>query len=236
MKKFGAAGPQEWLDCCLTAIAGRGELVSEGDIEALLLAGPSADVLHVADAEIKKGTPVFIRDLSEWSLVELRHIQALADESSALAVGFHPWRRGLKEEFRPARLIQIDVPLTEPVRWNAWLRHAVDLSLFAADSHNILRVDAKRTVDQSGLISLLLCTLRFQNGSMCHISLRATGENEVRIDLPGIQLRTSPEPDEDFVRQSIHDFIDAKDGLPRLSEAVASRKIEEKIFSVLRTK
>ena len=41
----------------------------------------------------------------------------------------------MTNDLRPARLIHIDVPLTEPVRWNAWLRQAVDLSLFAADSH-----------------------------------------------------------------------------------------------------
>jgi len=236
MMKFGAAGPEEWLECCLGAISGRGKLVSDGEIDALLLAGPSADVLHVADAEVKKGTPLFIRDLSEWTLVELLHIQALADESSTLAIGFHPWRTGMTNDLRPARLIHIDVPLTEPVRWNAWLRQAVDLSLFAADSHNILRVDAKRTIDPNGLINFLLCTLRFQNGSMSHISLRSSSEKEVLIDLPGTQLRTSPEPDQRIVIQAIHDFIDHKEGLPRLSEAIASRKIEEKIFSVLRTK
>ena len=71
---------------------------------------------------------------------------------------------------------------------------------------------------------------------MSHISLRSSSEKEVRIDLPGTQLRTSPEPDQRIVIQAIHDFIDYKEGLPRLSEAIASRKIEEKIFSVLRTK
>ena len=236
MKRFGAAGPEDWLEVCQKAVLGRGDLVSEGEIDGLFLAGPSAEVLHVADAEAKKGTPIFIRDVSEWSLVELLHVQALADESDAPAVGFHPWRSSVDDSFRPARLIQIDVPLSEPVRWNSWLRHAVDMSLHLADSHNILRVDAKRTVDQAGLINLLLCTLRFQNGSMSHISLKAGSNESVHIHLPGAHLRISPDPGEKHTIDSLHHFMDTPSALPRLSEAIASRKIEEKIFSVLRTK
>ena len=232
--RVGAFGSDEWVATCREAAGPHADIVTEGQVDAVLIGGPSMNGLVLADAALRKGTPIFIRDPQDWTQAELRHMQALADESSAVATSFHPWRLHLDPSLKPIRLIQIDIGFCEPVRWTSLLRHAVDLSLFAADSHNMMRIDARREVDQHGLVSLLLCTLRFQNGSMAQICLRVDAQERVVVTLPGQQIELDPTREHAEVVSSIRHLLSASGPSVPLSETVAARGVEEKIFSVLR--
>lgn len=238
--KIGVVGPQEWVDICRDAATGVAALTSmttENDWRsagAVLLSGASVDLLGTADRALRNGIRVYLRNPERWSLAELTHLLALSEESSADVGILRSWHSSFQAMALPFRQIQVDVEFSEPINWNKILGNAVDLILFVLGTDSILRIEAIRSVGEEGQLSMLMATLRFQNGSMAQISMKASAQERVSAFVPGAALSVLLR--EESEASIVREFLIREEAIPGLPEAVGARKIEEKIFSVLRTK
>ncbi len=235
-------GSDEWIASCRTALSTTTDVfvVSSGDLPLeglpLLISGSSGDWYNLVDLCLKRGERVFLGNPGSWSFHDLTALQHVADESGVEMWTYRPWRRTLPHGENTLRLVRISVTIPRSERWKPFFGHAVDRVLDALDTDNLMRADASRIISDADIMSMLLINLRFQNGSMAQISLERGQNVEVRMSMPSGAVQVSEPESRAILRETAQAFLDNEPNLPTLNEALAGRKIEEKIFSILRTR
>lgn len=235
-------GSDEWIASCRTALGVTTDvfIVNPEDFPLenlpLLVNGSSGDWYNLVDQSLKQGGRVFLGNPGSWSFHDLTALQHVADESGVEMWIYRPWRRTLPHGDKALRLVRIAVTIPREERWKPYFGHAVDHVLNTLDTDNLLRADASRIIGDADVLSMLLINLRFQNGSMAQISLERGQEIEVSMSMPSGTLRVSEPEGVEILRETTQAFLDDEPNLPTLNEALAGRKIEENIFSILRTR
>jgi len=239
--QIGLAGYDAWIDEC------RGILDSEvkhvllspdqdpPDDVPLAISGSSGEWYPLVDAALRRGSSVLLGNPGAWSLRDLKALQDLADEAGVEMRTYRPWRWTLPPGDSGGRLVKVAVTVATGEKWKPWFGHAVDLALGVLGTDSLLRADATRGLNPDGELSLLLVHARFQNGAAAQISLETGAESIVRLTTPMDRRSSSDFENETMLSATIRAFLNGPDVLPTLNEAIAGRKIEEKVFSILRT-
>ena len=204
-----------------------------------VLSGSSSDWYPFLDRVLRRSSTVLLGNPGSWSLHDLLTLERIADESGARVVTYRPWRSLLDPETIPTRQARLRVTCRKEERWKPLFGHAVDLLVQQVGTDHLLRTDASRSTDMKRPGAQLLCHMRFQNGAVAHLALEREGEQEeggtLELVTPSIQIRAPFPEDSQTLDQTIDRLLHAADAMPNLQQAIAGRKIEEKIFSILRS-
>ncbi|MDA0378252.1 MAG: hypothetical protein O3C45_01245 [Bacteroidetes bacterium] len=240
MSTIWIAGYAAWTSACdgiLANLGVKGRWMDPGDVPEPgtgLLSGSAADWYPFLDRVLRQSGTVLLGNPGTWSLHDLTRLEHVADESGARVVTFRPWRSLAPAPSQAARLVRLRVDLSAASRWKPALGHAIDLILDHVGTEHLLRADAIRTADMHGPEAQLLAHLRFQNGAVAQLAMERQAADGLLLSSPSRRLDI-PLPDESSeLDVAIGRLLDAPESLPTLQQAIAGRKIEEKIVSILR--
>ncbi|MDA0685136.1 MAG: hypothetical protein O3A57_12060 [Bacteroidetes bacterium] len=239
--KVALAGYDHWIDSCRRNLPDEAEVrvLTEEDLpepdEKCLLSGSSGDWYPMLDRALRQGRSVLLGNPGSWSHHDLQSLEHVAEESGVDLFVFRPWRSALNLAPKSHRIIQLDVPLGPSERWKPVFGQAIDLVIHALGTSNLLRADASRATTESGQLALLLATLRFQNGSFAHVSIASSDRTALRLTTSDGSLSMNTDSEASQLGVSIGEYLFENGSLPKLQHALAGRKIEENIISILRT-
>lgn len=239
--KVALAGYDHWIDSCRRFLPDEAEvrILTEEDLpepdEKCLLSGSSGDWYPMLDRAMRQGRSVFLGNPGSWSHHDLQSLEHVAEESDVDLFVLRPWRSALGLSARSHRIIRLDVPLRSNERWKPVFGHAIDLVIHALGTDNLLRADASRATSESGGMALLLATLRFQNGSFAQVSIAPSEDAPLQMTTSDHVYCMDPAKEASERGANIREFLFKNGPLPKLQDALAGRKIEENIISILRT-
>lgn len=238
-------GHAAWTTACDTILSSRGISVQWVDPESEpsdpvgVLSGSSSDWYPFLDRVLRRSSTVLLGNPGSWSLHDLLTLEHIADESGARVVTFRPWRAFLEPGSIPARQARLRVSCRRDERWKPLFGHAIDLLVRQVGTDHLLRTDASRSTDMKQPGAQMLCHMRFQNGAVAHLALEREKdlEEEGTLELvtPSVRIQASPLEDPATLAQTIDQLLRDPGAMPNLQQAIAGRKIEEKIFSILRS-
>jgi len=239
--KIGLAGYDEWTRSCRTLIATEWEiqLLSPESIPAhdlpLLISGSSGEWYPLVNGALRSGCSILLGNPGSWSFHDLKRLQEVADESGVEMYTYRPWRWTLPLEPTGRRIVKIAAQMREGEKWKPYFGHAVDRVLNVLGTDNLLRADASRGSTSENHLSLLLVHLRFQNGSVAQISLERATQPFVSLNTPLLRSESRDLENDQTLNTMLTAFLSDPSSLPTLTDAISGRKIEEKVFSILRT-
>jgi|GEM_PF-1446179 len=239
--QIGLAGYDSWINACREILdTGAEHVLLKPDHDPpdglpLAISGSSGEWYPLVDAALRRGSSVLLGNPGAWSFHDLKALQALADEAGVEMWTYRPWRWTLPLAHSGGRLVKVAVTVAADEKWKPWFGHAVDRALGVLGTDSLLRADATRGLNADGDLSLLLVHARFQNGAAAQISLEKGATSGVRLTTPVEQKSSSDSENRETLNATIQAFLTDPDVLPTLNEAIAGRKIEEKVFSILRT-
>lgn len=233
-------GYAAWTSACDAALARlghQGRWMDPGDEPESgigLLSGSAADWYPFLDRVVRRSGTVLLGNPGAWSLHDLGRLERLAEESGARVLTCRPWRHLFPASGSPARQLRLQAKLSPSARWKPAFGHAIDLLLQWCGSEQLLRADASRSADMHGPEAQLLAQLRFQNGAVGQLVLERRAHDTLLMAVPGSRQELAIPDEVDFLETVVARVLQGSDELPTLHQAIAGRKIEEKIIAILR--
>lgn len=234
------AGYATWTSACdavLARLGCQGRWMDPGDEPEPaigLLSGSAADWFPFLDRVVRRRGTVMLGNPGAWSLHDLLRLERVADESGARIVTFRPWRDLLEIPSAPDKQLRLRVQLSPSSRWKPALGHAVDALLQHVGTEHLLRADASRSADMHGPQAQLLAHLRFQNGAVAQLAIERSESDALLLVSPTHRVDSLLTDEADHLEKAIGRLLHDSEALATLHQAIAGRKIEEKIISILR--
>ncbi|MDE2996117.1 MAG: hypothetical protein OXT73_05185 [Bacteroidota bacterium] len=232
-------GYSDWTAACDAILTDHGikprwtDPTGEPEPAIGLLSGSSADWYPFLDRVLRRSRTILLGNPGSWSLHDLMALERISDESGARVIPFRPWRELLSGS--STRQVRIHVGLSAEERWKPAFGHAVDLLVQQLGTDHLLRTDASRSPDMKAVGAQLLAQLRFQNGALAQLALERRPQSAITL-ATGLHSSVTTAPDMPTAMESvITALLEEQAGLPTLQQAIAGRKIEEKIMAILRS-
>ena len=110
----------------------------------------------------------------------------------------------------------------------------MDALLQHMGTEHLLRADASRSAELHGPQAQLLAHLRFQNGAVAQLAIERSESDSLLLLSPTRRVDSLLTDETDHLEKAIGRLLHDPVALATLHQAIAGRKIEEKIISILR--
>ncbi len=166
-------------------------------VDAVFVAGPTAQHFPIAEAATKRGVHVFLEWPPATSIRECKAMVQLSEEAG-VEVGvsrplrFHGVFAKLPEAWRASLIVfRREVAREADAAWPRWLADAVDLCCALAQSSSVQRIDAEAVRHDAPWPEAVAFGLRFHSGAYAQVSLRrsrAPAAGALYVGGPGFEV------------------------------------------------